>query len=105
MSVHCPVHLYLCAIIHLLHLIINLVLLHHLLHNLKHVWEKKFSNYLWFLPSFAFYLDAQHFKEELLQTDSNPARLLEMLVSKLLVSLIKATLPKHYFLEFQEHFC
>lgn len=43
---HYPVHLYLCPIIHLLCLIINLILLHNLLHSLKHNWEKYFLNFI-----------------------------------------------------------
>lgn len=96
---------YLCAIIHVLCLIINSILLHHLLYNLKLGWEKYFYTCLCFLWSFPFNLDVQNLKEELLQSDSVPARLFEMHVNKLLVSLIKATLPKHYLPELQEHFC
>lgn len=99
---HYPVCLYLCAILHLLCLIINSILLHHLLHNLKHDWEKNFSNCLCFLPSFPLYLDVQSFQEELPQTNSVSARLFEIHANKLLMSLIKATLPKYYLLELQE---
>lgn len=102
---HYPVCLYLCAILHLLCPIINSILLHHLLHNLKHDWEKNFSNCLYFLPSFPLYLDIQSFKEGLLQTNSVPAMLFYIHINKLLVSLITGTLPKHYLLELQEHFC